>query len=604
MAYQVKTNLETMPTMAPIIVKQEPPQNRTLPATHLYRAAGIAAVVGLLAWFTLPVFDGQYNEGFQTITVMNAETIVGGHVHGVDIIYPLVNRFFLNSRFGLSVVLAGLLKLGFSAVNGFRVVQLLSLIGLVAANAAILVRRYGVHPIYACLPALLFPGLFETAWFPNDNLLSAALSSTALLLFWTRPTLLATAASALLLGLAIACRTDAVLLAPAFLVLMWFEVPTWPQRISRALVAGLIVAAVPLLVYAAFGLHFLDILSLTHRAGIAWDRHDPISHLLHPALKGFSMPGLLLAAVGAVTVIQRRQWREIMLCLAVPLVYAAAYGLMLTEVRYLVPLTPFFGILLVVGMRAVLAATGRWGTAGRAALVVTGLLCFVPPVAPPLHALWFLTTDNDMTRPWMGRFWSPALAMWWNNKLEQGYEVAVAAVPAAAAPGGLGVIVSTRWTPDHAVELILREDGFTGSRATEPASCREIGEVFTRGDERVMHLRLHIPLIPKERSLVTWEALGAPCLRDLGKMESDRVLVIGQTLISDPPVGLSMPGVTPMHVPALDINPWARFIAGKSYSYFVATAEVADIPWLLKAPETEKEEVGAEWAVDHRAVLD
>ena len=589
--------------MSPIVVKQTSPQNRTISVTYIFHAAGIAAVVGLLAWFTIPVFVGHYNEGFQTVTVMNAETIVEGHVHGADIIYPLVDKFFLNSRFGLSVVLAGLLKLGFGAVNGFRLIQLLSLVGLVAANAAILVRRYRVHPVLACLPALLFPGLFETAWFPNDNLLSAALSSTALLLFWTRPTLPATAASALLLGLAIACRTDAVLLAPAFLVLMWFELPTWPQRISRALVAGPIVAAVPILVYAAFGLHFLDILPLTRQAGIAWDRHDSVTHLLHPALKGFSMPGLLLAVVGAVTVIQRRQWREIMLCLAVPLAYAAAYGLMLTEVRYLLPLSPFFGILLILGLRAVLAAAGRWGTAGRAALVVTGLLCFVPPVAPPVHALWFLTTDNDMTRPWMGRFWSPALAMWWNSKLEQGYDVAAAAVPAAAEPGGLGVVVSTRWTPDHAVDLILREDGFTGSRATTPASCAELGEVFTRGADRVLHLRLHIPLIPKERSLVTWEALGAPCLRDLGKTATDRVLVVGQTLISDPVEGLSAPGVTPMHIPALDINPWARFIAGKSYGYFVATAPVAAIPLMLKVPETEKEEVGAEWAVDHRAVL-
>jgi len=597
------TNLETMPTMFPNVVQQASPQNRTPSVTRLYHAAGIAAVVGLLVWFTIPVFAGHYNEGFQTDTVLNAETIVEGHAHGADIIYGLVNKFFLNSRFGLSVVLAGLLKLGFSAVNGFRIVQFLSLIGLVAANAAILVRRYGVHPVYACLPALLFPGLFETAWFPNDNLLSAALSSTALLLFWTRPTLLVTAASALLLGLAIACRTDAVLLAPAFLVLMWFELPTWPQRISRGLVAAPIVAAVPLLVYAAFGLHFLDILSLTHRAGIAWDRHDPVTHLLHPPLKGFSMPGLLLAAVGVVTIIQRRQWREIMLCLAVPLVYAAAYGLMLTEVRYLLPLTPFFGILLVIGARAVLAATGRWRMLGRAALVVTGLLCFLPPVAPPVHALWFLTTDNDMTRPWVGRFWSPALGMWWNGKLKQGYDVAVAAVPAAAEPGGLGVVVSTRWTPDKAVDLILREDGFTGSRVTTPASCSEIGEVFTRGNGRVLHLRLHIPLFPKERSLVTWEALGAPCLHDLGKVPSDRVLVVGQTLISDPPVGLSLPGVTPMYIPALDINRWARFIAGKSYGYFVATTEIMDIPWLLKAPETEKEEVGAEWAVDHRAEL-
>ena len=50
-------------------------------------------------------------------------------------------------------------------------------------------------------------------------------------------------------------------------------------------------------------------------------------------------------------------------------------------------------------------------------------------------------------------------------------------------------------------------------------------------------------------------------------------------------------------VPELDINPWARFIAGKSYAYYVATAPLAEVPALLAPPLDERERVGAEAAI-------
>ncbi len=566
-----------------------------------WHTVAIAAVLATLAWFTLPVFVGHYNEGFQHVIVTNAHAILGGDFRGTDILYGLVNDFFLVSRFGVSLLMAGLLKLGLPAVDGFRLIMLASLIVLVGANAAILVRRYNVHPVLACLPALLFPGLFESAWFFNDNVLSAALSSAALAVFWSRLTLPATAVSAVLWGLAIACRTDAVLLAPAFALLMWFELPDWRTRIRHALVAGPIVAAVPLLLFAAFGLNFLDILPLTKRSIIAWERKDPFSHVLHPPLKAFAPPGMLALALGAVAVVVRRQWREIMLCLAVPLLYAAAYGIMLTEVRYLLPLAPFFAILMVEGARALLHATGRMRTLGIAAFAVALAACFLPPVMLPHQRLYFLSTDNDMPRPSIGRFWSPVLSMWWNGKLGAGYDAMTDAVLAAAKPGGLGVVVSTRWTPDKIVDLVMRANGFTGQRAATPASCSEIGEVFTRGDDRLLHLRAHIPLLPTERAAITWRLLGAPCVRDLGMAPSDRVLIAGQMLLMERPPGLSAPGVVPLYVPELDINPWARFIAGKSYAYYVATAPLAEVPALLAPPLDERERVGAETAIEARS---
>lgn len=588
--------------MSRTLLEQPRAKASLVPARSLH-AVALLAVLGLLAWFTLPVAHGHYNEGFQTIVVMNALAVLHGGLHEVDLLYPMVNDFFVASRLGASLVLAGLLKLGMEPVQAFRLLMLVSLAGLVAANAVLLARRYGVHPVLACLPALLFPGLFESAWFFNDNVLSAALSSAAIALFWIRPQLWATATSAVLWGLAIACRTDAVLLAPAFAVLLWFELPTWGERVRHALVAGLVVAVVPVLVYASVGLSVFDILPLTRRATAAWARKDPYYRLLHPVLKGFAPPGLLMLAIGAASIVWRRQWREILLCLVAPLLYAVAYGRMLTEVRYLLPLTPFFSILMVEGARAVFRAAPRARTWGVAAFGVAAALCFLPPVMLPHPRLWFLSTDNDMPRPSVGRLWSPVLSMWWNGKLRDGYEALSAAVLAAAAPGGTGIVVSTRWTPDHSVDLILRQHGFTGVRATVPTSCAELGEVFTRGDARVMHLRPHIPILPLERASVTWQALGLPCLRDLGLSDGSRVLVAGQKLLMDPVPGLDADGVQALHVPALDINPWARFIVGKSYAYFVATAPVRAVGGMMPAPLDAVEQAGAEWALQNRALV-
>lgn len=588
--------------MPPTLLKQ-PQVTLGAAPVRLAHIAAVLAVLGTMAWFTLPVAYGHYNEGFQSVVVMNAMAILYGGINEVDLLYPMVNDFFMASRLGASLVLAGLLKLGLPAVTAFRLLMLVSLIVLVAANAVLLVRRYGVHPVLACLPALLFAGLFESAWFFNDNVLSAALSTTAIVLFWTRPTLGVTAISAVLWGLAITCRTDAVLLAPAFAVLLWFELPTWNARIRHALVAGVIVAVVPVLVYASVGLNVLDVLTLTKRATVAWARKDPLYRMLHPVLKALAPPGLLAVAIGAVVIIARRQWREVLLCLVAPLVYFAVYGRMLTEVRYLLPLTPFFGILMVEGARAVLNAAPRLRTFGVAAFAAAFAACFLPPVMLPNERLWFLSTDNDMPRPSVGRFWSPVLSMWWNGKLQDGYEALTAGLAAAAAPGGVGIVASTRWTPDHNVDLILREQGFTGVRATTPASCAELGEVFTRGDARILHLRPHIPFLPTERAQLTWQVLGMPCLRDMGLTDKSRVLVAGQMLIREPAPGISAPGVEALYVTTLDINPWARFIAGKSYGYFVATAPMGAIAGLMPAPLTELEWVGAEWAIENRHVV-
>ena len=571
------------------------------PAARIAHAGLLAGIAGTLAWFTLPTLGATYNEGFQPTIVMNAYAILHGGLADVDPLHGLNNDFFVLSRFGVSLALAGLVKLGLTAETAFRALMLGSLGLLVAVNAGLLAWRYRIHPLLACVPALLFPGLFESAWFFNDNVLSAALSSAAVLLFWSRASLPATAGAAALWGMAVACRSDAALIAPAFAILGWHVLPSWGARLRHALVAGPIAVAVPVLIYAAFGLNILDILPLTRHATELWARHDTWPHVVQQVVKGFSLPGLLAMAVGAVSVLRRRRWLEALLCLAVPLLYAAPYGLMLTEVRYLLPLSPFFGILMVEGWNAVQAASGGARRAAGAAFAVALLACFVPPGLSGFRPLLFMAADHDMPRPPLGRFWSPVLGMWWNRTLDEGAAALAGALEAdvakaSAQPGRTALVVSTWWSSDRMVDLILREHGFALAQADAPAACHGIGEMFARDGARVMHLRPHLPMIPAERAELNWRVLAVPCLRALGAGDST-LLVAGWTGLLEMPAGLAAPGVVTLLTPALDINPLARSIAGRRYSYYVAEAPAAAVPLLLEPAADAAEAEAAQAAI-------
>ena len=284
------------------------------PRERLIRAAVGAAILVALAWFIVPVFGGSYTEGFEATIAINAREIVAGRVDRVDLLYPFSGRFFLVTRLGSEVVLGAVGAVtGFSGLVSFRLVMLASLLVLVGSIVAILARRYAVPPLMGCLACLLFPPIFESAYFFNDNVLSAALSTLALAVFWLRRSLPATAVAALLLGLAITTRVDAVFVSLAFVVLLWFELPDWGSRLRHALVAAPIVAVIPVAVYAAFGISFFEIFQVVPRAVALWDREFAAGTWIGHALNGLSLPGLIAAPLGVASFVLRKPWREVCL---------------------------------------------------------------------------------------------------------------------------------------------------------------------------------------------------------------------------------------------------------------------------------------------------
>ena len=473
-----------------------------------------------LAWFAFPVFLGTYTEGFEATIGINAKEMFGGLLQDVDLLYPFNGRFFLLTRLSTAIFLGVLdVVTGLPNVFVFRILMGLSLALLVGSIVYILRRFYGVRPTYGVLVCLLFPPIFESAYFFNDNVMAAGFSTLALAVFWAGCSLPTTAVAAGVLGLAVTARPDAAFVAPAFAVLLWFELPDWRTRLRHALLAAPVIALVPIVVYAALGLSYFDLFRVVPRAILLWDRHNGLQGLLQHAVYALSPPGMLACLLGVRSFLYRRKWREVCLCLLVPLVYVMAYGRSLYELRYLLPIAPFLAIAMAEGGRVVLRSRGL----PRAAMALA-LLSLVGP--PGLNApAWRLGIDADGPRPIVGRAWSPLLWAQWLGQLNEGVAALQGAIAQDTGSGGTLVIVSTGWNPDRLVDLLLLEQGFVPLRGAAPETCPDIAEVCTRDAVRVVHIRTHIPFTPYQREAISWRAGGLPCLRSMGLEGASALLV-------------------------------------------------------------------------------
>ena len=560
----------------------------------------LAAVASLaaLAWFVLPVLHATYTEGFEPSIGINALALRAGSMQDSDLLHPFSGRFFLVTRLGSTAVIAGLGALDhLPTLVNFRLVMLASLALLVGSVVFLLARVYRVPPVFGALACLLFPPIFESAYLFNDNVLSAGLTTLALAVFWTRLSLPATAVAAVLTGLAAATRPDALFILPAFAVLLWFERPGWRARFAHALVAAPLIALIPLAAYAVFGLNYLEIFSVASRAIALWDRQEGFVSLLRHAVYGLALPGMILLPLGLLSFVVRRRWREVLLCVLVPLLYVAAYGRSLYELRYLLPLSPFIAIAIVEGARAALRARGLPRAALSVALALAFLAVLAPPVRVPSWQIARLGVDNDGPRPLIGRIWSPLVWIRWLHDLNGGIAALDGAIErdAEAAPGDRPrVFVSTYWNSDRLLDLLLLEHGFAPRREELPEACRGIAEVFARGEAAVMHVRTHLPFVPGQREAVNWQEGGLPCLRATGLADAT-ALVLGWRPANHAPAGTGREdGVAEVFRPPGEIVPdWADPSLRRQV-YLIARAPVAAVESYLNAPATPAERKVAE----------
>jgi len=512
----------------------------TWPRANL-RLATAFLLIGLVAvWYSLPALSIAYTEGFQPSVVINAYALRLGDPHIADTLYPFNGRFFLLTRLGTSLAVLALQYLGnLTGLEAFRLLGIGSLVLLLGAILTLLWRVYRVGPALGLLCCILFPPTFESAYLPNDDLPSAALICLGVLLFWPCPSIARTVLTGLLLGTAALLRLDAVLVTPAFAILLLTEVQGWRARALRAGIAGIIGAAVPIIAYRLCGLSFLDTFPAVNQALTLWDRPNrPLYYDSHTIVASVTVAGGLAWVLGVTSFARARRWRDLALAVVVPLLYVAAYRSQLVEGRYLLPLSPFILLAVAEGFRSSIGLPRRWRLVALAGFAVGFAIWIMPPLAALKASL---IADPDGPRLILGRAWNPLPVLWWQGRLRAGQaalETQIERIAATPDP----VIVTGYWNGDCLTTLLLLEHGFALQPDRTPEPCRGIAETLVRGPIVLTQIRTHIPFLFHASEPITWEKAGMPCLRAAAPT-ARRVLFVGSGMLDSPTVRLDGPGV-------------------------------------------------------------
>ncbi|HEV2735017.1 MAG TPA: glycosyltransferase family 39 protein, partial [Longimicrobiaceae bacterium] len=168
------------------------------------------------AWLLHPALSPAHVEGFSASIVSVGLHVGQGDVSAYDRLHPANLEFFGLSRLGtaLSVTLFAAIP-GVGGDAAMRATMWIAFAVLAWASFTLVRRWTGAGGAVAAASLLVVPGVAETAFFFNDNVLSSALAVASLAVVGSSQRLAVTARAGLLFGAAMVARFDAVLLAPA-----------------------------------------------------------------------------------------------------------------------------------------------------------------------------------------------------------------------------------------------------------------------------------------------------------------------------------------------------------------------------------------------------
>lgn len=536
----------------------------------------------------------SYTEGFQTQMGLNAHALLAGDAALGDVVYPFNGRFFLLTRLGTTLGLAELQHAtGADALTIFRYVGVVSMIMLIGILLAFLWYAYRINPILGLVCCIFFPTVFESAYLPNDDLPSAVLVCLAVLVFWKRPTLVRTAITGVLLGLAALLRLDAVLIAPAFAILLVTEVRGWGARAVRAVIAGAIVTCIPILAYHLAGLSFLDTFSAIDHALLVWSRpNQPLFNDFRTLILSVPAIGAVAWALGVIWYMRSKRWRDLMLATIVPLIYAGAYRNQLVEGRYLLPLAPFVLPAMAMGLQSLALTSGRYRALSIAGVALAGLVWIAP-----LPSLIRLVGDDDGPRFIIGRAWNPLAVLWWQRNLNTA-QAAVEHGLDNAALSSDPVVVTTGWTADRLTTLSLLQRGFTLQPSQTPAACRGLAETLVRDQTSLLHIRTHIPFFAHTNENVVWAEDGMPCLT-AARPHIRQVLVVR----SGSYAGLAATAPGSAGVAQFEPPPLANRLESVLSGVTVSNLAIGDVAGTMTPPETIEARTLALQVLNNREAL-
>jgi len=448
------------------------------------------ACLGLVLcfWLLAPALNAVHLEGFtaQTQSIAYLKSIAPSVEH--DPYLPRVTQYIAQTRIGVVDLLYAVYRVFPNASDdAFRGIVLASFVA-VLISAVLLARRWGgTHPLLAFFALILTPGIPETAFFFNDNIVSAAFALVGLALVSLASGHWASLLSGACVAVAILCRLDAIFVLP----IMLGAVLQCPERRTRRLVTLVLMflGAVSTVAASAVvhGFSLVDSFSIATQ-GLASINNSPV-RLISTRLLFFGVAGTPFLLIGGWLAYrrlkERRAYAGIATFIAYPLLLIALAP-NVTEIRYVFPLiAPLVamhggnGLHWVYTHLRTSAGARTWMARGVAAFALLVML------APPTFLRMM-----DGPRSVLGRLWSPAMWMRWQEGIDESLQRA-RELAALMDNDRQTTLLATHYNDEFYLRLRLMEIGFLPARglAGHP-ECRGFS-VFTKGRSTVVHIRSH-----------------------------------------------------------------------------------------------------------------
>ncbi|MGI9089850.1 MAG: hypothetical protein ACR2GG_01965 [Gemmatimonadaceae bacterium] len=450
-------------------------------------------LVALAVYLLFPALTPVHIEGFTASIVSIALHLRDGNIGAYDRLHGANLEFFALSRLGVNLFVEFFSRT--FHVSAEQALHLMMWIGgvILAIASFPLIRKWadcGTGAALIFFSLLLLPGISESTFFYNDNVISAGLTVAALAVAAASPRLLRWGIAGALFGLGVVARFDAVLLAVAFPLIAFEQNRSVPALVRRGLVFGVIAAIVILGIDAAYGTNPLAVLSASRYAVFLWHRDlAPYLHLKQ-VLYFVGLPGAMLIVLGAWQLLSRREYLRLALLAGVPLFYNVVLLGKVWEGRQLLALTPFFAALAVRGIQFVFRdLKGTAATFARTSVVAFTLLVVLFPHTPD-HL-------DDGPRSFIGRAWRPPVWLRWQRAVSGNLAELRSFMASVGAPGpGPVAVMTDEWNADRYTHMVLQEDGYkVVPIASVYPACASTAELFQRGDKRILHVRMHEPFL-------------------------------------------------------------------------------------------------------------
>ena len=443
--------------------------------------AALLALI-LTGYLLLPILTPVHVEGFTAAVASLAMHLQQGSLPDFDRAQPLNGEFYGLTKLGWVILTAAIGRLFDIGPTAAMALLSWTAAPAFAAGSAFLIRRWtGVPWLLIAALLMLFPGVSESAFFFNDNLVAAALAVGSLCALYIERRAIGAVLCGILFAAAVLTRADTVLIGLAIpLIVLERTGPMRPKLIALS-IAGACAAVVLFGTLALFNATPLDILKVGSATVEAWARPTTSAYVAMIILYFLGPAGAVLTLCGAIAVAQRRQpWAAARLVLT-PAIFLAILWSKMWEIRQLLPLTPFLASL------AALAVTDLWSRPRtRGSMILPGLLLGLAAfsILGPATA----SVVKDGPRVLGGRVAN--IRLWQQWQRDSRADVALLETLADIPPGRSRAIIVDHWNEDRFGHLALQEAGY--HVVHEPGgACAVLTEHFSDGSRNIYLVRLH-----------------------------------------------------------------------------------------------------------------